>query len=200
MTNSGVYKKFKDLTSRLNIFFSDHGFKKNNQTFYRKNKETLLLVNIQKSNRKTNESLKFTFNIGICSNSLMTFFEGEDALPEPSECHWLKRIGEFLPQKDDLWFAVSEDTISQELLVSIKNIFEKNVFPDINTRLNDDALLNQWLNKESPGITEFQRLLNLTAILKIKNSALLESVVNELIVLAKKKELIIDFHLKKIKS
>ncbi|HMQ70620.1 MAG TPA: DUF4304 domain-containing protein [Ignavibacteria bacterium] len=194
-----VNNLFNQYLKGIEMFFRDQGFKRNGYCFHQKRFENLILLNIQKSNLSTTEVIEFTFNIGICSVYLLSFYQIEDKLPETDDWHWRKRIGNFLPANEDVWLKISETTNIQELVKYSIELFNKYVFPELRNNSTDEELVTQWLNKNSPGLTEFQRLLNLTALLSKTNlDTIYLNVKSELLNYAQKNRLSISYHLNKL--
>ena len=179
--------KYKEIISKLGAYLKSLGFVKKGDTYYLSNQESWQLINIQRSQQKSLDgNIRFTINIGICSKSIWKFLEGStDVLPNIDECHWRKRIGFLLPIKEDYWWKVDNNTSVEELLVELQDVIDHHVAPVI-TKYSDDASLEcMWLKNISEGITELEKYIFLTTLLKIKGRENLSAIASEMKAFAK---------------
>jgi hypothetical protein len=198
MKTNELQSKFKEYVGIIGFFLKPHGFKRVGSSFYLKENDNWVIINIQKSSKSTRENIFFTFNIGICSSTLRTFFDEFDAkIPNIDQSHFVKRIGQFLPEMKDLWFSFRLDNFKEVVSETIK-IFDNYVLKEIKNMIGDDDLERHWMNGQNFNVTEFQRLLYLSVLLKKKNDKYAFQVINDLIQYARNNKLSIEYHLKKL--
>jgi hypothetical protein len=84
------------------------------------------------------------------------------------QCHWLARVGSFMTGSPDYWY---EAKASDDLKIVASNVMDlvKNItIPEINKRINDEGLVNSWMNETFAGTTEIGRFKYVTTLLKAK--------------------------------
>jgi hypothetical protein len=144
-----------------------YGFQRYGYTFYHNLKRNWGLISVQKSMYQESHSTRFTINIGVASNQLLLFFANprlNDKL-KIEDCHWRIRLGK-LAFAEDKWWSVENNKPSQELAHELLNPIINIAIPEIFRYLDDKALRDLWLSGLSPSLTEFQRLLFLSILLK----------------------------------
>lgn len=175
-------------------YFKSKGFKGRGKSVRKKEGHNTVVLNIQKSR----DSSKFTINIGVYSYTLGMFYDTCDITsPSIEECHWQVRIGNLKTNNEDLWF----DTVSLnagEIVKTISNILENDFFSKMPQIVSDNGLKNRWLINNNSNVTEFDRLLNLTVLLKNGDQELFSEYVSKLKLFAKSKGLSIDYHISKL--
>ena len=189
------------LNDKIGEFLKPLGFKKKNSTFYKIDDNNFGLVDIQKSKSSSKESILFTINLGVCSGAIRNYFDEYSALPEISECHWQKRIGFLLDQNNDHWWQIDSVSEIESLMENLIAVLKERALPEIDKNLSDNSLLDNWLKGISDGITELDRYINLTILLKIeKRDEELVKIAEEMRAFAKGKafESTVRVHLKAI--
>jgi len=176
-------EEYKELINLVDSFLGKKGFLRNGSCFYIKNNKNWGLIDFQKSKNNTDDEIKFTINIGIYSSALFEFFSPDSPEKKPSieDCHWRMRLGFLLPNNKDLWWIIrkgqSLDSLASELMTYIENL----AIPMMMEHISDEKLLNEWLSGKSPGLTDIQRLINLSSLLKIaKMENALHKIIKEL--------------------
>lgn len=154
--------------------------------FYRDSGDCIQLVDFQRSRTNTQDSVRFTVNIGVQSKRLAAFFEpptprSKKLLPSVDDCHWSLRLDWLVPGPIDEWFVIDGrskvEQLGQRLLTYLKGY----VLPSLDAHATDGALAKLWLTGQSPGLTDFNRLLYLALLLHDSGSQLaLDSVMREL--------------------
>src|SRR5687767_13291878 len=81
---------------------SAHGFSRRGLTLLKRAGESTALVNLQSSTSSSSERLKFTVNIGIKFEGLLSEREKKSTSVWDSHVQW--RIGQLLPQRNDNWW------------------------------------------------------------------------------------------------
>lgn len=124
-------------------------------------------ISFQKSQSNTYQEIRFTINLGICSKLLLNFLEPEKK-PTPNQCHsqWDYRIGHLIKEFNfDKWWSIDEQTNSALLISEIEKIILNYAIPEIKNNISDDKLLATWLSGKCTGISNVQRLINLSVLL-----------------------------------
>ena len=179
---------YKRMISEINNAIKPLGFKKKGDTFFYTQENNLGLINFQKSNKSSSESITFTINAGVYSNSLHILDSpGMESKPSLSDCHWLTRVGFLLPENKDFWWYINSNTVLSDLKDEIIYLLTSVVIPEIKKHISDDSLLEDWMKGISSGLTEPQMYLYLIGMLKQKNSNILHAKVAELKALSKGK-------------
>jgi hypothetical protein len=144
------------------------GFTKLHNTFYYPYKDNLGIMNFQKSNKSNSKEIIFTLNAGIWSKRIQNFLGqvSQNKKPDIWDAHWRVRIGNLLPEKNDVWWTITKGTNIEELGNTILSMVKDYVFPAILEFISDEALRDLWLSSKSPSLTEFDRLLYLAVLLK----------------------------------
>jgi hypothetical protein len=180
--------KYKELVLRIGRCLKAKGFFKKGDTFYLSRNNNWGLINFQKSIGNVPSETTFTINLGVSSTALRNF-DGEDVRTKPSieDSHWRKRIGFLLPSKQDFWWRIDGNTSLEKLQNEIIDLIITVAIPEVEQHISDEDLLRMWLMGQADGLTEFQRFIYLTTILKIYDERSLPIVVNELMAFVKGK-------------
>lgn len=167
------------------------GFKrKENRFFLINNDGNFGIIDFQKSKVSNVESnFSFTINLGVYSISIPKFYnESQSEIPKIEDCHWRKRIGQLFGSKEDYWWQVNNSTNLNELVNEIKIVLTDKAIPELISNISDMDLKKSWLNGYSSGITEVERYINLTILLKNENDKLgLDKVIQDFINFSKGK-------------
>ena len=158
---------FNHLIKKVEPLIKGEGFSKRGTVFYSKNSGNWEIIEFQKSQSGDVDTVAFTINLAIASIKLMKFFDPDRqmTLPERDERHWDKRIGLLLPSREDKWWVLSNKNSMDEVVNVISSYLIILVIPELKKFSSDLALRDLWLSGISPGLTEVQRLLNLTVLL-----------------------------------
>lgn len=145
--------------------FSENKFFWKGLYFYCKKKGNFGLIHFQKSVKSTSDSVIFTVNVGAVSERVLKFYSKNlgDVEPRIEDCHWRERLGFLLDAKDRWWKLEDEESlkkIQSEFPQYINIMIQK-----LNTTIADEALRDMWLSGRSPGLTDIQRLMNLSVLL-----------------------------------
>lgn len=159
---------YKELTREISAFLRERGFSRSGNCFYVQQAGNWGLLCLQKSRRSTTKEALFTINLGVCSGRLIEFFSPEAAEQKPSieACHWRERAGFLLPKPKDKWWVIHEVEPLNSLLEELKDFLVQAIIPEIERHLPDEYLCNEWLSGKSTGLTDIQRLMNLSVLLK----------------------------------
>lgn len=179
------------------------GFSQSGQDFYLCQSGNGGIINLQKSQRSTAEEVVFTINLGIASSRLLEFFRPGSSRRKPviEDCHWRKRLGFLLPENEDKWWIIDSETALEELGEQFRTYLRYQGVPHILSLIGDEALRDLWLSGDSPGLTDLQRLLNLSALVRMIGPVnRLQSSVEELRELAQGKPsaVLVESHIQRL--
>jgi hypothetical protein len=105
----------------------------------------------------------------------------ENEKPEFTNSHWRKRIGFLMPVKKDYWWTIDDATSIDMIIQETSFLLHNLVVPEIEKYLKDEDLIEEWLKGISEGVTELQRYLFLTMLLRLNGDKRLPKVVEELV-------------------
>lgn len=162
---------YKELIKGISSLLKEQCFSRKGNCFYLRQGNNWGLIDFQKSRKSSADEVLFTINIGICSGALLEFFSPELIEKKPSieVCQWRERLGFLLPRRQDKWWSVREAAIDS-LLDELAGYLLKIAIPEIKAHVNDKQLCDEWLSGKSPGLTDIQRLMNLSVLLKTTGS------------------------------
>jgi hypothetical protein len=133
--------------------------------------DTVVILETQKDRYSPKEGpFRFTINVGISIDVLRAFEEADSGLPAgdpPSSkhWHWNARLGRLLPDKDDRWWSIENEESINSTCEEIASDFFEHALPIIRAAASSEALLEIWRKDRGPGLTEYQRRLNLAKLL-----------------------------------
>jgi hypothetical protein len=119
----------------------------------------VLIIGFQSSTGSTQELLKVTCNLGILVEQL-TNPRGSGIL----DAHWRERIGFFLPEQQDYWWLCSSAEDARRAGQEIATLLEERALPVMESLASPIAIAALWASGQSPGLTERQRVENLTRL------------------------------------
>lgn len=144
---------------------------------------------MQKSRSSTSSIVTFTLNVGICSAMLREKF-GVGSLsgkPTIEDCHWRQRIGFLLPQKQDQWWTLDDQTRLENVSAEIVGIVQTVAVPVIQSHISDEQLKEAMFIGDAAGSTELQRYEYLTTLMKLTKDERFEETLTDLLMAAKGK-------------
>ena len=150
----------------LKPLLNESGFKGRGNTFISMKDDVWSLINFQKSRKSSATEIIFTVNVGIASPDLFNFYAKEVKQPTIEDCHYRQRIGFLLPQHNDKWWNINSDTDMDSLCEDLKKCLSEYVFIELEKYSSNSALRDLWLSDKCPGLTDTQRLMNLSVLLK----------------------------------
>ncbi|MBE7448008.1 MAG: DUF4304 domain-containing protein [Kofleriaceae bacterium] len=162
MTLDAVFRSA--LRERVQPFLKQSGFSKKHSTFMRMKPEVVHLVSVQKGRKSTAGEISIAVNLGVASVRLLRRSERDPLATTIEECQWRRRLtGE---SKEEPWWTLrdlrSAQTVSDEVAAALR-VCGLPILDELST---DAALRDLWLSGQSPGLTDVQRLLNLSVILR----------------------------------
>ena len=85
--------------------------------------------------------------------------------PDIENCHVKFRLGDFLNEPRDLWWEMGvSPAADREVAETIGELLFSVALPRIEPLAADPALRDYWLTGHAPGLTDFERLMNLSAL------------------------------------
>ncbi len=165
-----VMKIYNEIIANINPILKQMGFVKMGSNFYVESNKNFGVINIQKSKESKKEVLKFTINIGVYSDVLgkLQYDYNYSIKPKLEQCQWLARIGFFMKDNPDFWWEINVSDDLNIIALNVIEIIQNIAIPEINKRINDEGLLNCWMNEAFAGTTEIGRFKYVTTLLKVK--------------------------------
>jgi hypothetical protein len=161
---------FREIINEQSPLLKRNGFIKKGNSFYLEAHKNFGVLNFQKSRESTKEVVKFTINFGVYSDVLgkLQYDYSNVIKPEVEQCQWRTRIGAFMAGSPDFWWEVKVSDDLKSVASNVTDIVQNITIPEINKRINDEGLLNSWMNETFAGTTEIGRFIYVTTLLKAK--------------------------------
>jgi hypothetical protein len=160
---------FDDVLKRLSDALSASRFRRSRNTFRAQDREAWLVIQVQKSQFSTKESIRFTLNAGICLKTLLRFdartLGSARRAPVEPDCHVRVRIGELLPDGEDKWWIIDHESEPDGLRRAVISAATDHALPFLQRFGSESRVRDLWLGGKSPGLTELQRLTYLAVLL-----------------------------------
>lgn len=159
---------YRDMLNRISLVLKERGYSRKGNIFYVRQNGNWGLIDFQKSRKSSVSETIFTINLGVCSHILAEFFKPEEVGRNPpiDACHWRQRIGMLLPNRDDKWWSITSQTSVEEFIQEIQTCLLDYGVAEIEKYIANEQLVSLWLSDQSPGLTDVQRLMNLSVLLK----------------------------------
>ena len=159
---------FQEVLSRwVGPTLREHGFSRSGSNFHLREHGNWGVINVQKSQKSTAAEVIFTVNLGVASQRLLEFWQQPSSRkPSVWDCHWQQRIGFLLAAHRDTWWTIDATTPADAVGQEVARAIGDQAVPEIRKVLSDEALRDLWLAGKSPGLTDIQRLLYLSVLLK----------------------------------
>ncbi|AQR72425.1 hypothetical protein BXU08_00960 [Sphingomonas sp. LM7] len=157
--------KFKQVLAATSTTLKAAGFTKRGTSFRRKYDDNIAIIDFQKSTDNSAQALKFTINLGVISSKLLSRWDPEK-LPSKQtvwEAPLRERIGTLAYGEDRWWTVTSNEPVSA-IENEVTNLIETCAVPFLDQHQSDNALIAMWKRGNSPGLTEGQRVRNLSLL------------------------------------
>jgi hypothetical protein len=196
---------FKEILKQNALALRAYGFSRSGLTFYLREAGNWGVINFQKSKDSSARGIVFTVNLGIASTRLLAFFSHIRPGMKPSiwDCHWRQRLGYLLPNHSDVWWTINSTTLVDDLGQEIQGYVVNFGVPELKEYISDETLRDLWLSGSAPGLTDFQRLMNVSVLLKALGSLDgLDPVLKELqrVSAGKPSAVTAEIHIQRLKS
>jgi hypothetical protein len=143
-----------------------HDFRCRGSVFRRRRDGVWHLVALQKSRKSTARRTIFTVNLGVASERIMRWEALEPARCGIVNCHWRARLGHLSPERRDVWWTFENEASSAMAGTQVKQRLEDYGLPELDKLEDDFALRDLWLSEKSPGLTDTERLFDLSILLR----------------------------------
>lgn len=158
-------KAYRELLSLLSQTLIAIGFECSGEIFRMREDCNIAVIAFQKSRLSGPLSVQFTINTGVFCNRIRRILEGsENSVPDIEECQLRQRIGFLLPDKSDKWWNIASTTDLAGLQNELELVLIDVGIPFLKRFLNDNNLCHLWISGSSPGLTEFERLINVSTL------------------------------------
>jgi hypothetical protein len=142
-----------------------HGFKKAGLSYETENPETIVIINYQRS-RDGQSCDRFTVNLGIGSKRIFEIEDRRVSNRTPVELsHWRMRLGRALAEPSNAWWELCDAADMAQVGHEQREILMNRALPLLERMASDAALREEWKQGKAPGLTELERLLNLSVLL-----------------------------------
>jgi hypothetical protein len=186
MTAKTAQERFKAFLTALDERLATYDLVRSGSTFYQFRDPSWLLVQFQKSLRSTSDVVRFTANIGLVSETLRLFMSGDrerlSRRPTIHDAVLTERLGFFAGDRDyDAWWTILPDSDLSVIVEDVGDILVAHALPYLSSLRADAALAEMWASGRSPGLTDLERLMNLSALaLRLHEDALARTTMDEL--------------------
>lgn len=121
---------------------SERGFTKTSSNFHKRGTDGWGVVNFQKSQFGSRLETRFTINLGVSPDRLITA-RGGDPRKKPPEhhCVWRTRIAAAVGDSNDLWWDFDHETDLEKLTAEILPLLIGQGLPLIEERLTDEGFV-----------------------------------------------------------
>ena len=156
---------YSRLLSQVGRYLKAEGFSRRGNSFLLETLDGWGFLVFQKSRKSTRTEILFAINLGVASRRLLEVFKDAAGAVNLADAHWRVRVGSLLPEQRDVWWTIGPSTESQVLFAEIESVMSQSV-AQVKGNLDDRVLRDLWLSGRSPGLTDLQRLMYLSVLLK----------------------------------
>lgn len=139
----------------------EFGFKRRGMSLKKIRDSNVAIIEFQKSQSNTSETLSFTVNLAVVCGALLDPERLSLEKAKSYDGHFRVRIGALAPSHQNLWWEIKAGTDSKALALEVANLVCGEGIPYIERYLGDGDLVELWESGKSPGLTDGQRLRNL---------------------------------------
>lgn len=159
MNNSKNDYGFKEIVRDvLNPEFKKMKYSKSSQNYFKKENDLCLTFNYQ--TMELNNSLEFTFNLGVCYPKIYEFCSETcfPIIPKPWYAIDYIRVGNLIDGRD-YWYSLNGNTDIILVKELVKTHLHEYVFPYLNQFHNDEDIINILRDKRNQGDLQFITIL-----------------------------------------
>jgi hypothetical protein len=135
---------------------SAHGFSRRGLTLLKRASESTALIGFQSSTGSSSQRLKFTVNVGLKFDCLLSEREKTSTSIWDSHLRW--PLGDMLPQRSDTWWETTPGANMLALGNEMALLIEETALPYVNRYVDPLAVIALWESGQAPGLTDFQRV------------------------------------------
>jgi hypothetical protein len=152
------------IRERVQPFLKLKGFSKKDGTFRRTLGVVVHVVTFQKSGKSTADEITFAANLGVASCRLLERGGETPAAVGVEGCHWRRRL--VREGTTETWWNVCDEATAARSGDEVAGALRIQGLPSMEHLCDDRALRDLWISGDSPGLTDVQRLVNLTVLLQ----------------------------------
>jgi hypothetical protein len=145
----------QELTSQLYSgiapLLKAHGFSKRGNQFQRAVRDTFHLIQLQKSQSSSADSIRATVNLAVSVNAIAS------APPSVIDAHVRCRIGSVMPETADVWWELSSTESAADIVRQVTDALERFGLPWLDSFQSSREVITTWQQGISPGLTDSQR-------------------------------------------
>lgn len=156
MANESVEQRFKALLDEIGRSLKAHGFTKRGTGFRRVLSGNSAIIEAQRSQSSSNDTIRFTFNAGIVCGRLLDEYGPNISKASSMQAHLRMRIGEFLPETTDRWWELNEAIGIDDLVSELSSPLDLAAMFLLD-HADEAKLIALWESGQSPGLTDVQR-------------------------------------------
>jgi hypothetical protein len=147
----------KVILGQMQAVLRPAGFRRRVKSFLVERDDTVLLVQLQGSERSTGELALFTVNLGVFSRALQE--RGERGLTSIAgyTCHWWQRIGFLGPLGNDRWWRVDGPVAAVEAGAEIAALLKLYCVPALEDLSSTERLRAHWQRGGAGGVNRSMR-------------------------------------------
>ncbi len=158
MASNVVEQHFKKIVDGVAIALKPARFVKRRMAFRHSVGGNTAIIEFQRSQPSSRDSIRFTLNAGVISGRLLEDWRPDASKAGSVDAQLRRRLGGFLPGAQDKWWTVEASTDPEMIVGEIAGVLTKSVAPFLLDYISDEALKSLWESGQSPGLTEGQRL------------------------------------------
>ena len=162
MVKNISHKVFEQILAGVAEKLCNYGFVRRGPVFRLVSQGNCAIIELQRSDKSTNERVIFTINLGIACGKLLESGPAGAAKARIIDAHLRQRIGMLLPTRPDKWWDAVADP--EPVIKEIVELLTTIGIPHLEGFLTTEALISLWESGQSPGLTAVQRDRNLAKL------------------------------------
>lgn len=165
MAHPDVEAQFKDALNAAGAILKDAGYIKRGTGFRIESDGNIRIIDFQRSSESSASAIKFTVNLGVISGALLRKWDPEKDLSKEGiwDSHLRERIGALTLANEDRWWTVTSVPVAS-IKEEVADLIATLVIPFLQQHARDSDLVALWTTGKSPGLTEGQRVRNLSLL------------------------------------
>jgi hypothetical protein len=165
MAHPDVEVQFKDVLSAAWSILKAAGYTKRGASFRNESDGNVRIIDFQRSSESSALAIKFTVNLSVISGELLRKWDPEKDVAKEGVwgAHLRERIGALTLANEDRWWTVTSVPVAG-IKEEVADLIATLVVPFLQQHARDSDLIALWKTGRSPGLTEGQRIRNLTLL------------------------------------